>query len=94
MAKPDLRNIEKVPGRCGGRAVVAGTRIRVSLILALYREGMTVDEIVEGYPHLRPSDVHDALAYSYDHPDEIEADLAADEESAVMKDWPGGQGPS
>ena len=47
MSKVDYRNIEKVQGRCGGRAVVTGTRIRVSVILACYRGGMTVEEIVE-----------------------------------------------
>jgi hypothetical protein len=34
--------------------------------------------------------VHDALAYAYDHPDEIAADLAADDEDAVKAQWPGG----
>jgi len=42
--------------------------------------GMTVEEIVQQYPHLRPSDVHDALAYAYDHLEEIDTDLAADDE--------------
>jgi uncharacterized protein (DUF433 family) len=87
MSKLDYRNIEKVPGRCGGRAVVVGTRIRVSIILTLYRQGMTVEEIVQQYPHIRPADVHDALAYAYHHPDEIEADIAADDEVAVQKQW-------
>jgi uncharacterized protein (DUF433 family) len=83
MQKLDYRNIEKVPGRCGGQPVVAGTRIRVAIILGCYRQGMTVEEIVQQYPHLRPADVHDALAYAYDHLDEIEADLTADDEAAV-----------
>jgi uncharacterized protein (DUF433 family) len=91
MAKVDYRNIEKVADRCGGRAVVAGTRIRVSLILDCYRQGMTVEEIVQSYPHLRPADVHDALAYACDHPDEIEADLAADDEGVAQRQWPGGR---
>jgi uncharacterized protein (DUF433 family) len=79
----DYRNIEKVPGRCGGQPVVAGTRIRVATILVWYRMGMTVEEIVQQYPHLRPSDVHDALAYAYDHLQEIEGNLAADDEATV-----------
>jgi uncharacterized protein (DUF433 family) len=91
MARVDYRNIEKAEGRCGGRAVVAGTRIRVSIILGCYRQGMTVEEIVEQYPHLRPADVHDALAYAYDHPDEMENDLAADDEVEAQKLWPGGK---
>jgi uncharacterized protein (DUF433 family) len=83
MPKLDYRNIEKDVARCGGQPVVAGTRIRVATILAAYRQGMGIEEIVQQYPNLRPADVHDALAYAYDHLDEIEADLAADQESAV-----------
>lgn len=85
MSKVDLRNIEKVPGRCGGRAVIAGTRIRVSVVLWCHRHGMTVDEILRQYPRLRASDVYDALAYAADHPDEIEADLSADDETAAQQ---------
>lgn len=91
MAKLDYRNIEKVPGRCGGQATVAGTRIRVSTILVCYRQGMTVEEIVQQYPHLRPADVYDALAYAYDHAEEMKADLAADDEAIVQQQWPGGR---
>jgi uncharacterized protein (DUF433 family) len=76
----DYRNIEIVPGRCGGQPVIAGTRIRVATILVWYRQGLSVEEIVQTYPHIRPSDVHDALAYAYEHPGEIEADIVADEE--------------
>jgi uncharacterized protein (DUF433 family) len=83
MTKLDYRNIEKDPSRCGGQAVVVGTRIRVATILTCYRQGMRVEEIVQQYPHVKPSDVHDALAYAYDHYDEIEADLAADDEAIV-----------
>jgi len=44
---------------------------------------MTVEEIVQQYAPLKPADVHDALAYAYDHLDEIETGLAADDEAAV-----------
>ncbi len=83
MLKLDYRNIEKDDTRCGGQPVVAGTRIRVATILVCYRQGMRVEEIVQQYPALRPADVHDALAYAYDHLDEIDHDLAGDDESAV-----------
>jgi uncharacterized protein (DUF433 family) len=83
MPKLDFRNIEKDASRCGGQPIVAGTRLRVATILACYRQGMTVEEIVQHYAHLKPADVHDALAYAYDHFDEIEAGLAADDEAAV-----------
>lgn len=87
MPKLDYRNIEKDPQRCGGRATVAGTRIRVAIIVKCYRQGMAVEEIIRQYPHLKPADVHDALAYSYDHSQEVEADLAADDEAVVQQQW-------
>lgn len=83
MPKLDYRNIEKDPARCGGQPVVAGTRIRVATILVGYRQGMSVEEIVQQYASLKPADVHDALAYAYDHVEEIEADLTADELAAA-----------
>ena len=94
MSKVDYRNIEKVPGICGGRAVIAGTRIRVSLILQLYRNGMKIEEILGHYAHLRPADIYDALAYAHDHAAEIEADLIDDDEEAVKRDYPGGKQPA
>jgi uncharacterized protein (DUF433 family) len=83
MPKLDYRNIEIDVTRCGGQPVVTGTRIRVATILAAYRHGLSIEEIVQQYPGLRPADVHDALAYAYDHLDEIEAALAADGEASV-----------
>ena len=88
MPKLDYRNIEKDPLRCGGQPVVAGTRIRVGTILTCYRQGMSIEEIVQQYAPLKPADVHDALAYAYDHIDEIEADLAADNEATVKDQYP------
>ena len=85
MPKIDYRNIETDSTRCGGQPVVVGTRIRVATILTCYRQGMRVEEITQQYPTLRPADVHDALAYAYDHLDEIEQDLAADDEAVAKQ---------
>ncbi len=51
---------------------------------------MSVEEIVKQYPSLKPADVHDALAYAYDHLDEIEADVAADDEATAKGREAGG----
>ncbi|MEX1096177.1 MAG: DUF433 domain-containing protein [Planctomycetales bacterium] len=83
MPKLDYRNIETDPARCGGQPVVAGTRIRVATVLTCYRQGMSVEEIVQQYPMLKPADVHDSLAFAYEHLDEIEADLALDDEATT-----------
>lgn len=48
----------------GGKPVVKGTRISVSLILNLTAHGMTVDEIIEEYPHLKKDDVFAAIEYA------------------------------
>jgi uncharacterized protein (DUF433 family) len=85
MPKLDYRNIEVDLARCGGQPVVAGTRIRVATVLGCYRQGMSVEEIVQQYPQLRPSDVHDALAYAYDHSDAIEEARATDDEATVKR---------
>ena len=88
MSKVDYRNVEYAADRCGGQAVICGTRIRVATILACYRLGMSIEEIVSQYPILSPSDVHDALAFAYDHLAEIESNLADDEEDAVRASLP------
>lgn len=83
--KMDYRNVEQDPTRCGGQPVVGGTRIRVAIVLGCYRQGMSIEEIVQQYPALRPADVHDALAFAYDHLEQIEADVAADDELTVKQ---------
>jgi len=90
MPKLDYRNIEQDPTRCCGQPVVVGTRVRVATVLTCYRLGLGVEEIVQQYPALKPADVHDALAYAYDHLEEIEADLAADDEATVKARHLGG----
>jgi len=90
VTKIDFRNVEKDPTRCGGQPVVVGTRIRVATILGCYRQGMGVEEIVQQYAPLKPADVHDALAYAYDHLNEIESQLAADDEALVKSRLVGG----
>ncbi len=64
-------------GVCGGRPCVAGHRLRVSDVVVWHdRQGFAAEEIARRYG-LKLAEVHAALAYYYDHVDEIEADLAA-----------------
>ncbi len=62
--------------RCGGKPCIAGTRIRVWDIYVLHeRQGKTVDEIIGDYPGLSLADVHAALAYYWDHKDQIDQQM-------------------
>ncbi len=80
-AKVVYPHIVKEPGSCGGKAAIDRTRVRVNNVVFLHKQGKTTDEILVEYPDLMPAQVHAALTYYYDHQDEIEAELAAEEGS-------------
>jgi len=49
-----------------GKPVIKGTRITVELILKKLSEGMTIEKLLEAYPHLTKEDILAALSYSAD----------------------------
>lgn len=60
----------------GGKPRIAGRRITVADVAIWFeRMGMNPDEIVLNYPGLTLSDVHIALAYYYEHREQIDADI-------------------
>src|ERR1700746_2317255 len=72
------------PARCGGKPRMAGHRITVKhIVMCHQRAGESPDEIVSAYPSLTLSDVYAALAYYFDHKEEIDADIKADDEHWV-----------
>ena len=89
------KHIETTPGVCGGKPRIAGTRIRVQDIVILTEANLqTPDEIVAAYPHITLADVHAALAYYFDHVEEINRYIReADELVAWMKANPSSCGP-
>lgn len=75
--------IEKTVGVMGGKARIAGHSIRVLDIVVWYeRRGMSPDEIVAMFPGITLADVHAALAYYFDHREEIEAEFRQEAETA------------
>ena len=74
MADVIRHHVEIVSGPRGPKPRIAGHRIRVQDV-AIWHEklGMSPDEIVEQYPTITLADVHAALAYYWDHRDEIES---------------------
>src|SRR5688572_241417 len=70
------QHIEKTPGTCGGKARIAGTRIRVQDIYVWHElRGWRPEEIVARFPQVTVADVYAALAYYFDHPDEIAEEM-------------------
>jgi len=67
--------IEKDPSKYEGKAVIKQTRIPVASIVNHYRSGMNIEEILEGFPSLKPAQLFDALSYYFDNKDEIDKEL-------------------
>ena len=81
------QHITKTPGICGGRACIAGHRIRVVDIVGWHeRRGHSVAELLDFFPGITRADIHAALAYYYDNVEEIENDIRQDEERAREAD--------
>lgn len=78
----ECRHITRMPGVCGGRPIIKGTRTPVKAIVGYYKMGLSVEEILEALPHLTPAQVYEALSYYHDHQAEIEQDI---EESRVER---------
>lgn len=47
-----------------GKPIIKGTRISVELILDLLSSGMSIEDILKEYPHLKKIDVLAAIAYA------------------------------
>lgn len=77
------QHITKTPNVCGGRACIAGHRIRVMDVVVWHEmRGMSPEEIVYQFPGITLADIHAALAYYFDNRAEVEADFRNDEEWA------------
>ncbi len=73
-------HIEVTPGVAGGKPRIAGHRIRVQDVVVWHeRLDLSADEIASEYG-LSLADVYAALAYYYDHREDIDRVIRADEE--------------
>src|SRR4051794_8998920 len=79
MSKSTQDRISRVAGVCGGKTCIAGHRGRVLDIVSWHEhQGMTPDEIVSHIPTITLADVHAALAYYFDHIEEIQQEMRAE----------------
>jgi uncharacterized protein (DUF433 family) len=81
------------PGYCGGRPHILGHRIKVKHVVVWHEQmGMTPTEIVATYPTITLAQVQAALAYYYDHRDDIQAEI--EEERRFVEEMKAKTGPS
>jgi uncharacterized protein (DUF433 family) len=52
------------PSQMDGEPCIRGLRIPVATVVSMVADGMSVIEILQGYPDLEAEDVHEALMYA------------------------------
>ena len=75
--------ITRTPGIKRGVPRVAGTGITVRTIARLHQQGLTPEEIAISRYNLRLEQVHAALAYYFANRDEIDSDIARQDDAAL-----------
>jgi uncharacterized protein (DUF433 family) len=75
--------IDRDPRLRGGRPIISGTGIMVRTVVGQYKLGLAPEEISDELP-LTLSQVYAALTYYHLHTTELEVDLQADSEAAVL----------
>ena len=68
-------HVEIVEGASGPKARIAGSRMQ-DVAIWYEKMGMSADEIVQEYPTITHAGVFAALAYYWDHREEIERQIA------------------
>ena len=88
-----IQHIESDPNKCGGKPCIAGTRIRVWDVHVWHNlRGQSPEQIVTDFPQLTLADVYAALAYYFDHREEIERQM--NEAAEFADDMRREQGPT
>ncbi len=59
-----LDRITIEPGKCGGKPCIRGMRIRVSDILELLGEGVSIEQVLGDFPDLEREDVLASLQFA------------------------------
>ncbi|MBX3001976.1 MAG: DUF433 domain-containing protein [Caldilineaceae bacterium] len=77
--------IDHNPTVKGGRAKIAGTGVTVMRIVGWHKMGWSTEEIVDNYEgNLDLAQIHAALAYYYVNQQEIENQLAEEQETYAI----------
>lgn len=71
--------IDSIPGVCGGKPCIVGTRIPVWLLEQARRLGTSEADLLRCYPALRAEDLANAWAYVRSYREEIEHQIQENE---------------
>jgi uncharacterized protein (DUF433 family) len=95
MERTPIQYIEIRKNRDGqDRAFIIGTRVRVQDIYVDSQVfGKSAEEIVAALPHLTLAQVHAALAYYFDHRDDILDEIRQDKQFVALMKEQTGPGP-
>lgn len=75
---------------CGGSPVIKGTKFPVrSIVNYVLRQGLSPEEIVREFSHLKLAQVYDALSYYYDHKEAIDREIQENSEEKLRPDKAG-----
>lgn len=80
-------HVARVEGVHNGRPIIRGTRIPVKTLVGYVHMGMSVPEVLAGFPDLTAAQLYDALSYYYDNQAEIEADMSGDEPDVLLEQF-------
>lgn len=91
LEKTNHVHITVKKGVCGGAPIVKDTRTSVANIAGYYRLGLSPEEIQQELPHLTLAQIFDALAFYFDHRQEIDREMEQELEETVSKEFPSGK---
>ena len=77
VAHPHVRSDAHI---LSGSPHIIGSRVPVRRLWAWHRGGTSVEKLLRRYPQLSPAKVLDALAFAYDNPDVMQADLEREQQ--------------
>ena len=84
MRATGYRYLVNVPGVCGGKTIVEGTRIGVHDVVGLIVNGAAIEDVARSFPDLTRAQIYECLAYYEDHRTEVDA-LVAEQMSEVLE---------
>ena len=83
----EFEGIEKTEGVCGGSARIRQSRIPVWSLENHRRQGVSEAELLQNYPSLAAQDLANAWSYVRSHQDELDREIAENEEDWFCKQF-------